>query len=62
VDLARTLGEFRDYYNARRVHRSLGGTPSAQRTDGSAAAPAALDHSFGGSIVVVSFRYRLRRE
>ena len=44
VDLARKLGEFRDYYNARRVHRSLGGTPPAQRTGGSAAPAAALDH------------------
>jgi putative transposase len=44
VDLARKLGEFRDYYNARRVHRSLDGTAPAQHTDGSAAAPAALDH------------------
>jgi putative transposase len=43
VDLARKLGEFRDYYNARRVHRSLDGTPPAQRADGSAAPPAALD-------------------
>jgi putative transposase len=43
VDLARKLGEFRDYYNARRVHRSLDGTPPAQRTGGSAAPPAALD-------------------
>ena len=44
VDLARKLSEFRDYYNARRVHRSLDGTPPAQRSDGSAASPAALDH------------------
>ncbi len=44
VDLARKLSEFRDYYNARRVHRSLNGTPPAQRSDGSAASPAALDH------------------
>ena len=44
VDLARKLGEFQDYYNARRVHRSLDGTPPAQRSDGSAASPAALDH------------------
>ena len=44
VDLARKLGDFRDYYNARRVHRSLDGTPPAQRTAGSAAAPMALDH------------------
>ena len=44
VDLTRKLGEFRDYYSARRVHRSLDGTPSAQRTAGSAAPPTALDH------------------
>ena len=44
VDLARKLGEFRDYYNARRVHRSLDGTTPAQRTAGSAAPPATLDH------------------
>lgn len=44
MDLAVKLGEFRDYYNARRVHRSLDGIPPAKRTAGSAAAPAALDH------------------
>src|SRR5438034_3638458 len=31
VDLARKLREFSDYYNAYRVHRSLGGTTPAQR-------------------------------
>jgi putative transposase len=32
VDLARKLGEFRDYYNGHRVHRSLDGTtPAATR-------------------------------
>ena len=30
-DLARKLGDFRDYYNAHRVHRSLDGTTPAQR-------------------------------
>ena len=30
-DLARKLGEFRDYYNEHRVHRSLGGTTPAER-------------------------------
>ena len=44
VDLVRKLGEFRDYYNACRVHRALNGTTPAQRADGSAAARAALDH------------------
>ena len=31
VDLARKLGEFADYYNANRVHRSLDGATPAQR-------------------------------
>ena len=44
LDLARKLGEFRDYYNAHRVHRSLDGTTPAQRTGGSSPAPASLDH------------------
>ncbi|MGZ5230432.1 MAG: integrase core domain-containing protein [Burkholderiales bacterium] len=30
-DLARKLAEFADYYNARRVHRSLDGTTPVQR-------------------------------
>ena len=30
LDLARKLGEFTDYYNADRVHRSLDGTTPAQ--------------------------------
>jgi putative transposase len=44
VDLTRKLGEFRDYYNVHRVHRSLDGTPPAQRADASAAPPAVLAH------------------
>ena len=43
VDLARKLGEFRDYYNAHRVHRSLDGTTPAQRAGAPSPAPAALD-------------------
>jgi putative transposase len=43
ADLARKLGEFRDYYNAHRVHRSLDGTTPAHRTGASSPAPAALD-------------------
>lgn len=43
VDLARKLGEFGDYYNADRVHRSLNGTTPAQRAGASAPAPASLD-------------------
>jgi len=44
IDLARKLDEFRDYYNAHRVHRSLDGTPPAQRAGAASPAPAALDH------------------
>jgi hypothetical protein len=44
VDLARKLGEFRDYYNEHRVHSSLGGTTPAQRAGASSPAPASLDH------------------
>ena len=43
VDLARKLAEFRDYYNAHRVHRSLDGTTPAQRAGASAPTPASLD-------------------
>lgn len=43
VDLARKLGEFTDYYNAYRVHRSLDGTTPAQRAGASSPAPASLD-------------------
>ena len=44
VDLARKLGEFRDYYNEHRVHRSLGGTTPAQRAAAWSPAPTSLDH------------------
>jgi putative transposase len=43
VDLARKLKEYEDYYNAYRVHRSLGGTTPAQCADASSAARASLD-------------------
>jgi len=43
-DLTRKLGEFRDYYNADSVHRSLDGTTPAQRAGVPSPAPAALDH------------------
>ncbi len=43
VDVVRKLGEFRDYYNAHRVHRSLGGTTPAQRAGASSPALASLD-------------------
>ncbi len=44
LDLTRKLDAFRCYYNAQRVHRSLGGTTPAQRAGALAPAPAALDH------------------
>ncbi|MGZ5126333.1 MAG: integrase core domain-containing protein, partial [Burkholderiales bacterium] len=43
LDLARKLDEFRTYYNAHRVHRSLNGTPPAQRAGAPCPTPAALD-------------------
>ena len=43
VDLVRKLDEFRDYYNAHRVHRSLGGATPAQRAGASSPVPASLD-------------------
>jgi transposase InsO family protein len=43
VDLARKLGEFGDYYNADRVHRSLDGTTPVQRAGASSPTPASLD-------------------
>ena len=44
LDLTRKLEAFRCYYNAQRVHRSLGATTPAQRAGASSPAPAALDH------------------
>jgi putative transposase len=44
VDLIRKLGEFREYYNAHRVHRALAGSTPAQRAGAPSPAPAALDH------------------
>jgi transposase InsO family protein len=44
LDLARKLGEFRDYYNAVRVHRSLDGLTPVQRAGAPSPAPAALVH------------------
>ena len=43
VDLTRKLGEFRDYYNANRVHRALAGSAPAQRVNAPSPAPAALN-------------------
>ena len=43
VDLVRKLDEFRDYYNAHRVHRSLDGTTPAQRAGAPSSAPLSLD-------------------
>jgi len=43
LDLARKLDEFRHYYNAHRVHRSLEGTTPAQRAGAPSPAPATLD-------------------
>ena len=43
LDLVRKLDQFRDYYNAHRVHRSLGGTTPAEGTGASFRAPAELD-------------------
>ena len=42
-DLFRKLEDFRNYYNAHRVHRSLEGTTPAQRASASSPAEAALD-------------------
>jgi putative transposase len=44
VDLTRKLEEFKDYYNAQRVHRALAGAPPAQCAGTHAFAPAAIDH------------------
>jgi putative transposase len=43
VDLARKLNEFRDHYNAHRVHRSLDGTTPAQRAGASSPVTASFD-------------------
>ena len=44
VDLARKLAAFREYYNAHRVHRSLGGTVPNHRAGLSSRMPATLEH------------------
>jgi hypothetical protein len=54
VDLTRKLKEYEDYYNAYRVHRSLGGTTPVQCS----AAPASLDRHAWRHIAVVCFRPR----
>jgi transposase InsO family protein len=43
VDLARKLNDFRAYYNAYRVHRSLDGVTPARRAGVPSAAAAKLD-------------------
>jgi len=43
MDLTRKLAEFRDYYNAERVHRALAGSTPAQRAGAPSPADAALD-------------------
>jgi hypothetical protein len=43
MDLARKLGEFRDCYDARRVHRSLDGTTPARLAGAPSPAAAALN-------------------
>src|SRR6202049_1133281 len=42
IDLTRKLDAFANYYNAHRVHRSLGGITPAQRASSSPTAPAAI--------------------
>jgi putative transposase len=44
LDLTRKLEMFRRYYNAQRVHRSLGGTTPTRRAGALAPAPATFDH------------------
>jgi hypothetical protein len=41
---SRKLAEFRDYYNAHRVHRALGGATPSQHAGVPSAALASLDH------------------
>jgi hypothetical protein len=43
LDLTRKVAEFRDYYNAHRVHRALAGSTPVQRAGALSPAPAALD-------------------
>jgi putative transposase len=43
VDLARKLGEFGNYYNTHRVHRSLAGSTPVQRAGASSPTPTSLD-------------------
>jgi putative transposase len=44
MDLTRKLEEFKNYYNAQRVHRALAGSTPAQRAGTPACASATLDH------------------
>jgi Integrase core domain len=44
ADLARKLNDYKIYYNAHRVHRSLGGSTPTLRAGASSAVPVLLDH------------------
>jgi len=44
LDLTRKLGEFREYYNAHRVHRALAGSTPVQCAGAPSPAAAALEH------------------
>jgi len=56
VDLTRKLKAFQDYFNEFRVHRSLDGTPPAQRAGASPPKPAMLHPTAGGSIAKDYFK------
>jgi hypothetical protein len=59
VDLVRKLGEFRNYYNAHRVHRALDGTTPMQRVGASSLLLRHLIVSLGASIAEICFTPRL---
>src|SRR5206468_10876606 len=64
IDLSRKLDAFANYYNAHRVHRSLGGTTPAQRAAHLPHRPRSLPFTniLGSRIVAVCFTHRFRRE
>ena len=61
VDLKRKLGEFKDYYNADRVHRALAGSTPAHRAGAPSPLLLRLITTLGGSIVVGCSTRRSRR-
>jgi transposase InsO family protein len=62
VDLQRKLDEFRDYYNAHRVHRSLDGITPANARAHHHLHPRPSINTLGGRIAEVGLRHQFRHD